>query len=164
MSFYAVFPSLKQNLPEMHCSFKSSNRKSQIALNMHNNKHPLGSMQRVMAASLTRLTQKIVIMWHLAAESCIICLLGPSGESGNLWTCLPISGLHHGSESVLICRSLLPTTIFIITLLLGVTESIQWVPLHQKFIHDFPSTGRGQEGSCALFVGTLETNQPTTDS
>jgi hypothetical protein len=40
---YTAFPSLKQNLTELCCSYKSAMRKSQMVLNMHNNKHPLGS-------------------------------------------------------------------------------------------------------------------------
>jgi len=36
-----------------------------------------------MAAELTRVTHKIAIQQHLVAESCIICVLAPGGQSGN---------------------------------------------------------------------------------
>jgi hypothetical protein len=41
--------------------------------NNNNNKHSWEAIQRVMAAKLTRLTHKIAIQLHLAAESCTIC-------------------------------------------------------------------------------------------
>jgi hypothetical protein len=40
---------------------------------LNNNKHSLRSKQRVMAAKLTTLTQKIAIQIHLVEESCTIC-------------------------------------------------------------------------------------------
>lgn len=44
----SVFPSLKQNLTQMCCSFKSAITKSWIALDTHKNKHTLRATQRVM--------------------------------------------------------------------------------------------------------------------
>jgi hypothetical protein len=38
-----------------------------------------------MAAKLTRLTHKIAIQLHLVADSCIIAVLAPGGQSGNFW-------------------------------------------------------------------------------
>jgi hypothetical protein len=48
---------------------------------------------RVMVAKLTRLTQKIEILWHLVAESCTTAVLGPHGESGNFSIRLGITSI-----------------------------------------------------------------------
>jgi hypothetical protein len=39
-----------------------------------------------MEAELTRLIHKMEKQLHRAAESCIICILAPGGQSGNFWT------------------------------------------------------------------------------
>jgi len=56
----------------MSCSFNPALRKLLVALNNLKNKDLL-RLQRVMAAKLTRLSQKIVILWHLVVESCTTC-------------------------------------------------------------------------------------------
>jgi hypothetical protein len=45
----------------------------------------LEATQRVMAATITRLTHKVAIQLHLVAESCTICSSGSRGQSGNFW-------------------------------------------------------------------------------
>ena len=61
----SVFPSLKQSLTQMHCTFMSPIRKWQIALNTHKINAHWEVTQTGIVADLTRLTQKIVILWHL---------------------------------------------------------------------------------------------------
>jgi hypothetical protein len=39
--YAAVFPTLKQNVMQVLCYFKSVTRKSQMALHRHNHKHPM---------------------------------------------------------------------------------------------------------------------------
>jgi hypothetical protein len=67
MGFWWNLPSLKENLRQMRCSFKSSIVNSLIARNTHNNKHRFRSN----------------------AEGCgcrlLLAVLGPSGEFGNFW-------------------------------------------------------------------------------
>jgi hypothetical protein len=41
--------------------------------------------QRVMVAKLTRLTQKIVMLWHLVAEKCITYRSQSCSQFGNFW-------------------------------------------------------------------------------
>jgi hypothetical protein len=73
----AVFPSLKQNFTQMHCSFKSAisliseNRGSHLTHTIINTRWE--ATQRGMVAKLTRLTHKIAIQLHIVAESCTIC-------------------------------------------------------------------------------------------
>jgi hypothetical protein len=60
----AVFPSVKQNLMEMH---GSAIEKLQITCNMHN--ICWETIQRVMAAKPTELSRHIMMSWHIVAES-----------------------------------------------------------------------------------------------
>jgi len=53
-------------------SFNPALRKLLISLKKLKNKDLL-RLQKVMAAKLTRLTQKLVIWWHLTVESCTTC-------------------------------------------------------------------------------------------
>jgi hypothetical protein len=69
----AVSPSLKQHLTQMCCFSKSAVRKSWIVLNTHNINTLWKVTQSVMVTYLTRLTQKIAILWHVVAESCTTC-------------------------------------------------------------------------------------------
>ena len=50
-------------------------------------------MQSVVAAELTRLTQKVIILLYIVAEICIIAILGSSSESGtSLYTFIQLQG------------------------------------------------------------------------
>jgi hypothetical protein len=55
----AVFPNCQQTFTQLHCS---AIKKSWIAFNMNKLNTHRKAMQRVMAAKLTELTQKIVIL------------------------------------------------------------------------------------------------------
>jgi len=48
-------------------------------------------MQCVVAAELTRLTQKVVILLYIVAEICIIAILGSSSEFRNFFVHLHIT-------------------------------------------------------------------------
>jgi hypothetical protein len=64
-------PKFEAKLTQIHCFFKPPIRKS-LSLNTHN-KHPLRSNAGVMEAKLPRLTQNIVVLRRLVAESCTTC-------------------------------------------------------------------------------------------
>jgi hypothetical protein len=74
---------------------------------------------------------------------------------------LRIPGLHNGSEPMLNCGSPLLTIIFIITLSLGVTESVLWVPPPQKWDLDLCKVGRSQDRSSQAIPVALDTNEPS---
>lgn len=46
---------------------------------------PFVEMRSVVAAELTRLTQKVVMLLYIVAESCIIAILGLSSEFRNFF-------------------------------------------------------------------------------
>jgi hypothetical protein len=64
----AVFLKLRQNLMQMHCSFKSTIRKLWVACNMLRNTHPTQKQCKRLWLQVTTLTQKTVISWNLVAE------------------------------------------------------------------------------------------------
>jgi hypothetical protein len=74
---------LKQKHMQMHCSFTWTIRKSHIALNIHNNKHPMWSNTECYGSKLTRVSEKIVILQHLVVESCTTWVLSPNSEFRN---------------------------------------------------------------------------------
>jgi hypothetical protein len=85
----AVFPSLKQNLMQVHCSFKSAIRESRIILNTHKMIKPFEKQQRGLCRENS--WDWLRRQWYYSNQwqnIVLLAVLGPSGESQNFWICL----------------------------------------------------------------------------
>jgi hypothetical protein len=71
--YNAVSLSFKQNLIQLHCSLNHALENCELHFTSTTlNTHWKG-IQLVMATELSRLTQKIPLLWHLMAECCTSC-------------------------------------------------------------------------------------------